>query len=69
MGGDIASKTAPSRISSFKEKGQQVNVLFVDVDNAAYGMKLSYQQDMIAEKIAVYFGYKAVHKIRTRVVS
>lgn len=69
VGDEIADATTPSRIYSAREKGKQINVLYVNITNGAYGLKIAYQQEMIVEKIAVYFGYRAVNKIRTKIVS
>lgn len=69
VGDEIANSSSPTNIYSTKEKGQQINILYVNVTSSAVGLKISYSQEMIAEKIAIYFGYRAVHKIRTKVVS
>lgn len=69
VGDEIADATMPSKIYSAKEKGQQINVLYINITNGAYGLKIAYQQEMIIEKIAVYFGYRAINKIRTKIVS
>ncbi|MGV2432719.1 MAG UNVERIFIED_CONTAM: DUF721 domain-containing protein [Rickettsiaceae bacterium] len=67
VGSDFSSHCYPTRIFSMKEKGQQLNVLYVTVNSSSIGLKLSYQQDVIIEKIAIYFGHKVVHKIKTKV--
>lgn len=69
VGPEISESSTPTNIYSTKEKGQQINILYVNVTSSAIALKISYSQEVIAEKIAVYFGYKAVHKIRTKVVS
>lgn len=68
VGEEIANSSTPTNIYSTKEKGQQINILYVNTTSSAIALKISYSQEVIAEKIAVYFGYKAVHKIRTKVV-
>lgn len=69
VGDEIGEATFPVRIFSAKEKGKQINILYLNINNAAYGLKIAYQQEIILEKIAIYFGYKVVHKIRTKIVS
>jgi hypothetical protein len=69
VGEEIAEATLPRSIFSAREKGRQINILYININNAAYGLKIAYQQEIIIEKIAIYFGYKAVHKIRTKIVS
>ena len=68
VGPEFARDTYPTNIFSAKEKGQQINILYVNVNSSAVGLKLSYSQEMIIEKIAIYFGHKAVHKIKMRVI-
>lgn len=69
VGEEIANATLPTKIYSAKEKGKQINILYLNINNAAYGLKIAYQQEIIIERISVYFGYKIVHKIRTKIVS
>lgn len=69
VGSEIAASTTPSNIYSTKEKGLQINILYINTQSSAVALKLSYQQEIILEKIAVYFGYKVAHKIRTKVMS
>ncbi len=67
VGSELSKDTSPMRIFSAKEKGQQVNILYVNVTSSAIGLRLSYQQEMLIERIAIYFGHKAVHKIKIKV--
>lgn len=68
-GSEISESSYPTNIYSSKEKGKQVNILYVNVTSSAIGLKISYSQEVMAEKIAIYFGYRVVDKIRTKVVS
>ena len=68
VGSEFARDTSPTGIFTAKEKGQPVNILYVTVNSSSVGLKLSYSQEMIIEKIAIYFGHKAVHKIKMKVV-
>ena len=54
----------PMKISTMREKGSKINVLYVKVDNASLSMEMSFQKDIILERLAVYLGYRGVHKIR-----
>jgi hypothetical protein len=49
---------------SFREGGKQINILHVSVDNSSVSMELAYQQELMIERIAIYLGYKGIHKIR-----
>ncbi len=54
----------PVRISYHNEKNVRVSVLYIEVDNAGSSVELSYQYGIILERIAVYFGYKAIDRIK-----
>jgi hypothetical protein len=69
VGQEFARDTSPTGIFSAKEKGQQINILYIRVNSSAIGLKLSYSQEMIIERIAIYFGHKAVHKIKMKVTA
>lgn len=65
VGHELSKKTTPFKISSFKEKGVKINILYISVENSSTSMEISYQQDMLIERIAVYLGHKAIRKIKT----
>lgn len=67
VGRELAQQTSPGNIYSTKENGKKIGILYVSVDSAATGLKLAYQQELIIEKIAIYFGHKLVHKIRSKI--
>lgn len=60
----FSKKSRPLKITSSYEKGQKINILYIEAENSALSMELSYQQDVILERIAVYLGHKGIHKIR-----
>lgn len=64
VGTKFSTKSYPIRISSSKEKGAKRSLLVIGVENSSLSMEMSFQQDIIIERIAVYLGYKAIHKIR-----
>ena len=66
VGADLSSNVSPMRIYSAREKGEQVNVLLVQADSSAVGLKLSYQQELVIERIAIYFGHRAVHRLKIK---
>lgn len=63
-GTKFSTKSYPIKISSTRENGQRKAILLVGVENASLSMEMSFQQDIIIERIAVYLGYKAIHQIR-----
>ncbi len=66
VGVEFASIIEPVRIYSAREKASQVNVLLVRAFSSAAGLKLAYQQEIIVERIAIYFGHKAIHRIKIK---
>ena len=64
VGLKFSRNSSPIKINSSKEKGLLVNILYVEVENASLSMEMSFQQEIIIERIAVYLGFKAIHKIR-----
>ena len=66
VGGELSSNASPMKIYSIREKGEQINVLLVQADSSAAGLKLSYQQELVIERIAIYFGHKAVHRLKIK---
>jgi len=66
VGADLARDVSPMKIYSIREKGEQLNVLLISAASSASGLKLSYQQELVIERIAIYFGHKAVHRLKIK---
>ncbi|MDF2965035.1 MAG: hypothetical protein K0Q51_423 [Rickettsiaceae bacterium] len=64
VGSRYHSVARPVKVSQIKEGGTKLCVLFVDVDDAGSSVELSYQHGILLERISVYFGYKAIDKIK-----
>lgn len=60
----FAKKTRPQRL--LRRNG--TNVLIVTAENTAIALEFRYQQSYISERIAMYFGYKAVDKMIIKVL-
>lgn len=56
--------TLPLKILTIKEHNQKINVLYIKIDNPSLSVKISFQQEIIIERITAYLGFKAVHKLR-----
>ena len=69
VGPEFSSGSYPLKISNIKEKGAVVSVLHVAVKNSALSMGLSFRQEIIIERIAIYFGFKPVHKLKLKLES
>ena len=64
VGIKFSQTSSPLKITTSREKGKKINVLYIASDNSSVSMEIAYQQELILERIAIYLGYKAVHKIR-----
>ncbi|MCP5369686.1 MAG: DUF721 domain-containing protein [Rickettsiaceae bacterium] len=64
IGCDLAKLSAPTKLTTNVINGIKHNILYISVDNSSISLEMSYKQDLFIERIALYFGYKAVHKIR-----
>lgn len=58
----------PLKINTVREKDKKLNILTVEVNSSSTLVEISFQQDVIIERLAVYIGYKAIDKIRTIVL-
>ncbi len=64
VGTKFSSSSMPLKVISSREKGARINILYIQADNSSISMEMSYQQELIIERIAIYLGYKGIHKIR-----
>lgn len=69
VGVKFSKNTEPVKIVTSKEKTVKINILQIRVPNASVSVELSFMQDVLIERIALYLGYKAVHQIRIIVQS
>ena len=65
VGVKYSQNTLPLKINTLRDKNKKINILMVEVSNAATSVEIAFQQDIIIERLAVYMGYKAIKKIRT----
>ena len=64
VGVKFSTKAAPLKITKSIESGKKINILHISAENSSISMEMSYQQELIIERIAVYLGYKGIHKIK-----
>lgn len=67
VGPKFSDKTSPLKISSVKERNKLINILYVQADNSSIALELSFHQQILIERIAVYLGFKIIHNIRTTI--
>jgi len=65
VGVKYSQNTLPLKINTIRDKNRRINILMVEVSNAATSVEIAFQQEIIIERLSVYMGYKAINKIRT----
>lgn len=63
VGDDLAKFSSPKKLTYPKNK-KYGSTLFIEVYNSGKAMEFSYNTPIIIEKIAMYFGYKAISQIK-----
>jgi hypothetical protein len=64
VGIKFSQNNSPLKVTTSKEKGKKINILHIASIDSSSSMEIAYQQELILERIAIYLGYKAIHKIR-----
>lgn len=62
VGDDIAAETFPNKVV-FQKEAKDNGILHMHV-NSESAIRIQYLEPVIIEKIAVYFGYKAISRIK-----
>jgi hypothetical protein len=62
--GDSVSKHSSPRKLVFAKDKKTEGILHVDVFDSGMAMELTYTEPVILEKIATYFGYRAIARIK-----
>ncbi|MFY9589375.1 DciA family protein [Rickettsia endosymbiont of Halotydeus destructor] len=63
----ISTRTHPLKVTTGIHKGQKINILHIQTENSSIALKISFQQEIILERIAIYLGFKAIHTLRIMV--
>jgi hypothetical protein len=64
VGVKFNDKVTPLKIVTATENSKKINILYIAAKNSSISMEISYQQELIIERIAIYLGYKGIHKIK-----
>jgi hypothetical protein len=67
VGSAVSAKTHPLKITYGFDKGRKVNILHIQTENSSIALEISFQQEIILERIAIYLGFKAIHTLRIMV--
>jgi len=63
VGDSISACSVPRKLTFLKDK-QSNGTLYVEVSNSGFATEIVYLEPTILEKIACYFGYKAVSRLK-----
>jgi hypothetical protein len=64
VGQALSAQTIPQKIVSRMVKEEKEGILYVDALSSSAAMQLQFMAPLLIEKIAVYFGYKAVTALK-----
>ncbi len=64
VGSRFSSVTSPVKITRSKDKGKDINILLIYVENSSISVEFVFQQEIIIERIAVYLGSRIIDKIK-----
>lgn len=67
VGFKFSDKALPLKIITDTNKKQKTNTLFVQTEDHTIALEISFYQEIILERIAVYLGFKAIHQMRVTV--
>jgi len=67
VGFKFSTKVLPLKIIADTHKKQKVNTLFIQAEDHAIALEVSFYQEIILERIAIYLGFKAIHQMRITV--
>ena len=64
VGEQYSNNTYPRNIKEIKENSIMYKTLYLVVKNSSIGMELSCHKEVIIERAAMFFGFRAIDKIR-----
>jgi len=67
VGLKFSSISYPLKISKSRDKGKEINILHIQVKNSSIALEMSFQQEIIIERIALYLGFKLISSMRVTV--
>ena len=53
VGVKFSQNSIPLKITSSKERGKKINILYISSENSGASMEIAYQQELIIERIAI----------------
>ena len=64
VGPEFSTLCSPTKISTNVKGDKKTNILYITAENSTISVQIAYKQELIIERISVYLGYKAIHKIK-----
>jgi hypothetical protein len=65
---DLALRCFPQKISSHEESDHQINILHICSEDPYTTIFLTYNSEILIEKIAVFLGGKKINKINVKTI-
>ena len=69
VGNEFVNNTSPSRIRSQVYKGKKINILYVNVKDSSKAIEISYSENLILERMAVFLCKRVIHRIKIQAFS
>lgn len=67
VGEKLARLTVPRKVTYYTRGERTVATLHIDVGDSGTAMHVTYLEPVILEKIAIYTGFKSIHRLRSYV--
>ena len=68
VGEGFSVKCYPQKVCSISNNEEKINVLHVMCDSVITSFEMEFKKETILERIAVYFGFKIIHQIKTKIM-
>ena len=68
VGHRFSINASPLKITRSIEKKAKINILYVETSDPSLSMEMSFQQDIIIERMTVYLGFKAIDRLKLIVI-
>jgi hypothetical protein len=68
-GNRLSMDTRPMRIRSQLYKGKKIDILYISVTDSSKALEISYSENLILERIAIFLGKKTIQRVLTHIIN
>lgn len=68
VGYKFSVNTIPLKITRITERKAKINILHVETSDPSLSIEMSFQQDIIIERMTTYLGFRAIHRLKLIVI-